>query len=351
MTDRLSNRRVSIRDVAQAAGVAVSTASCVLNERRDVPIRPSTRARVLEAAEALGYRPNGIARSLSRGKSTTIGLVLTTGDSSFVSDLIYGIQDICRRHTYRTLLVCTEGDPQRELAQIRLLLEHRVDGLIYYANPRSSLRGNVWMEEARREGVPCVVIQERAYAPPVDFVMSDDRQGTLEATRHLVSLGHTRIAYVPAGPGGSRLHDRVEGYRAGMDEAGLTTEVNPFEGPEAMNAEVLRPWLERTNPPTAFLAVHDMVAGRMIRAAADLGCRVPHDLAVVGFGDITVAELLGLTTIHQPARLMGQRAVERLLERIAEPERAVEGIIVPTHLTVRTSCGVRLANAELQRSE
>lgn len=351
MADRLSNRRVSIRDVARAAGVAVSTASCVLNERQDVPIRPSTRARVLGAAETLGYRPNGIARSLTQGRTTTIGFVLTTGDSSFVSDLIYGIQDICRRHSYRTLLVCTEGDPERELSQIRLLLEHRVDGLIYYANPRSFLQGGAWMQEARQEGVPCVVIQERAYPTPVDFVMSDDREGTLAATRHLLALGHTRVAYVPAGPEGSRVHDRVEGYRAAMEAAGWPPEVLPIADPEAMNAQVLQPWLERPDPPTAFLAIHDMVAGRMIRAAADLGRRVPDDLAVVGFGDITVAELLGLTTIHQPARLMGQRAAERLLERIADPEQTTKGIVVPTHLTVRTSCGARLADAKLQRSE
>lgn len=327
-------------DVAHAAGVSPATVSLVLNGRTHIALSPATRQRVREAAERLGYRPNLLARSLNRGRSQTIGVVLPSLASSYVARIAEGIQTEARVHDHRMLLAHTRHDEQIETQQLELLLQHKVEGVVLVTGETTlpGLAGRLAMLD--RAGVPCVVVDDRTHADRVDCVVSDDRLGAMLAVRHLIAGGHRRIAHLSAGTRTSTARDRLEGYKAALREAGLRFSRARVVGSSYLLGEsprALEEMLDSSEPPTALFAANDRRLAELMPLLKARGLRIPADLALVGYADYDFAGYLDLTSVDQDPTGLGRVALCRLLERIAEPRLGPKLFQLPVRLVPRGS--------------
>ncbi|WP_167758850.1 LacI family DNA-binding transcriptional regulator [Thermaerobacter sp. FW80] len=331
----------TIRDVAQRAGVSQSTVSRVINERGYVS--DQTRRRVLEAARALNFRPNFLARSLVQKSTRTLGLVIPDITNPFFPAIVRGVEDAAARAGYTVLLTHTDDDPHREAEAVVQLRERWVDGMIIAPQAYQTSH----LHDLVHSGVPTVFIDRVPPRLNVDAVSSDNEHGAWLAVRHLVELGHRCIAHV-AGPKTSpTAQARLRGYQRALAEAGISFKRDlVFEGGFRFEGGVYaaKQLLNRRPRPTAVFAANDLMALGVLHATTEAGVEVPHELAVVGFDDILPAVLVSppLTTVAQNSYDLGARAVELLLDRISGrwqgPGRHV---IVSPRLVVRGSCGGR----------
>jgi DNA-binding LacI/PurR family transcriptional regulator len=343
-------RRVTAKEVAKRAGVSLTTVSFVLSGQTERAISEETRERVLSTAVELGYRPNGLVRSLVRGKTLTIGVIVPRLDSSFHAAIVQGIQEVCIERDYRILLADSQHRFEREKKQVDLLLEHRVDGLISVAlaDDVSGSEEKDWLDKLVAEGIVMVVIDDHSCAEAVDCVVSDDFRGAQLAVNHLIQLGHRRIAHLSAGEGMSSARDRRAGYAAALQAAGIPIDTRLITGTSyfmtiAELTAAISEIFVVPERPTALFAVNDDMAAEAVIVARQFGLQVPADLAVVGYGNTEVGRHLGLTTIHQDPLEMGRRAALRLFSRLDEPDMEAECQVLPVHLIVRDSCGARQA--------
>ena len=336
------------QDVALAAGVSRATVSYVLNGRTDQSIPEETRRRVERAARDLAYRPNRLARSLQRGKTQTLGVMMPSLCQSFHAAIMQGVREVCFEQDYRILM----AQPEHEAADgdhvIRLMLEHQVDGLLCVAaeapENREQMRHVLFagLEQALAAHLSCVVVDDRSRADRVDCVATDDVQGARGAVEHLLGLGHRRIGHLSGGEAFTTARDRCLGYRQALASARVPVEEALISGvsfQEEDAADAMASLLSLSEPPTAVFAANDYLAAVGQQVAHSLGLLVPDDLALVGYGDIEMARFLGLTTVQQHPRRIGRAAAERLLERLRHPETAPQALIQPTDLVIRASCG------------
>ena len=332
--------RASMLDVARRAGFSRTTVSYVLNERKDVAIPEGTRSQILRVAREMGYRPNGIARSLVRNRTHTVGVILPSLDSSFHAEIVNGIQRECMRREYRLLLSYSSDDAEKEYEQARLLLEHRAEGVICVTSEHTCEHAEAWVSEVLDEGGACVLVDHRLPSLQVDCVLSDDASGTRQVMEHLLRLGHRRIAHLSGGPLASPSVERCLGYRAALEAAGIPVDERLIAG-HSFNDPCVDRWIEQFltsgERPTALFAANDDLAAEALLALERRGLRVPADIALAGYGDQRMAGYLRLTTVDQSPRDMGRRAAERLFHRIEEPGLPAEGIQTPTQLVVRES--------------
>jgi LacI family transcriptional regulator, galactose operon repressor len=328
----------NIREVAGRAGVSPTTVSHVVNATRFVS--HEIRARVMEAMTELGYHPNAVARSLRRGRTHTLGLVLPDSANPYFAELGRGIETAAFGRNYSVVLCNTEGEELRERVYVDLLTRRQVDGLLYV--PAGS-RVDV-LRDLLRQALPVVLVDRDLPGAPIDVVLSDKRGGAYLATRHLIALGHRRIGCI-GGPSSLLMSgQRLQGYRDALAEADLPIDeslvlrgdYHPQSGWAAARSLLASPV-----PPTAIFAANDLMAIGVLRAAGELGRRVPDDLAVVGFDDIELASYTTppLTTVSQSASEVGRAAVELLLQRLADPARPPVRRTLETRLVVRASCG------------
>ncbi len=306
---------VTIRDVARRAGVGVATVSRVLNGTGYV--KAETRERVLAAAAELGYVPSQLARGLVRRLSGTVGLVVPDITNPFFPLITRGVEDAASEAEYTVFLCNSDNDPALEANDVQKLRERRVDGVIFVGTTeRREL-----VDRLLADGIPVVVMDRQLDHTEVDTVLVDNLAGARAACRHLIELGHRRIAHAAGHQSTRTGQDRCQGYRVALEEAGLAYDPacvvwGDFTYESGYRAgQVL---LGRSPRPTAVFAGNDLIALGVIRAAEEAGLAVPDDLSVVGFDDIQMAALVrpGLTTVRQPAREMGRMAMVMLLERI-----------------------------------
>jgi DNA-binding LacI/PurR family transcriptional regulator len=312
--DRWASQRPTIVDVAALSGVSKSTVSNVL--RGAGRVSESTRARVLESMEALGYRPNSLARDLVRRRSRTIGVVLGDLANTFYADLVKLLELRISEAAYTTIVCNTDGRGELERARVEMLLERAVSGIVML---QFSGDGAV-LDELAAAGVPVVVVscwEERA-----DCVAVDDRAGMTAAVEHLYALGHRRIAHVT----GELVEESTRAARYAGYEA-------------AMRAHGLEPALLDGEPGdfTAFAAANDLIAVRLIDALEAAGRRVPDDVSVVGFDgtDLGAHSRIRLTTVAQPRG----RLIEDGLRLLAERMRGEDG--PPRHVRLQPELVVR----------
>lgn len=328
---------IKIRDIASHLGLSPATVSKALNNRSDVS--PETRARVLQAVRELDYHPNASARNLRRKRTSKLGFILPfpfSYISEYVAELLTGAVLAAEQHGYHLTLYTNSSDPISQL--MRICRAREVDGLLLRAT--EPIDETVALLNA--EQMPFVVLGRRINRPDVSYIAPDNIGGSLLLMRHLISLGHRRIGFTARPQLFDSNTDRLAGYRQALDEAGIpydpqlvvNTTVEPRSGYTAMNQ-----LLDLPNPPTALFAIHDLIAFDALQAIAERGLRVPQDIAVASFDGIqsTAITTPPLTTVRQPLPEMGQRAVEMLLERIADSARPPQQVIVPVHLIVRGS--------------
>jgi len=300
----------TIAQVAARAGVSTATVSRVLSGRSRG--RGETRARVLEAAAALDYRPSDVARSLQRQTTRTIGLLVTDIQNPYFPQLVRAVEDRAHESGYALLLGNGTDDPEREAAYLESLAARRVDGLLIGAS-RLTRRHAQALERLR---TPTVLVNCEVADGAWPAVMSDNHAGGLMAARHLLGLGHRRLALVTV-EGETAAHERTAGVRAALADAprGTTLRlVTSAAGAAAGEASARR--LVRRHPGvTGILCYNDALALGVLRGVRAAGRRVPDDVSVVGFDDIDLAAFAEppLTTVAQDIRGLGRWAVEHLL--------------------------------------
>jgi LacI family transcriptional regulator len=338
------HRPPTVADVAHRAHVSRATVSRVLNQYAH--IRPEVRARVQRAMQALGYRPDQVARSLARRETRTLGLVVADITNPFYAETARAILETAKANGYNIILCTTDNQPRVQEEYVEILRQRRVDGIIF----GSVFLADPVVEALVTSGYPCLMYNRRLQTRRGNFIVLDNARASRDLTRHLVGLGHRRIGFVSGLPNISTAADRLRGYRAALREAGLP--VNPdLIRPGAFHAgtahEAAQELLKRRERPTAIVASNDLMALGVIRAATDLEVRIPEDLAVVGFDDIEIAghPHIQLTTMAQQKAEMGRLAALGILEVIrggARLARApLQKILAPT-LVIRRTCGALL---------
>jgi LacI family transcriptional regulator len=326
----------TIREVAESAGVSYATVSHVINNTRLVS--QETRERVLAAMDALNYRPNALARSLRQGKTNTLGLVLPDSANPFFAEISRSIEDEAFKKGYSVFLCNTELDTERELFYVDVLSKKQVDGIVFVAagDQADSLDFLV------RRNMPVVMIDRDVPNVEVDAVLTDNKLGGYLATRHLLELGHRRIACI-AGPSTiTPSAERIIGYRKALEEAGISYDESliirgDYHAQSGM--EITHSILKMDPRPTAIFCLNDLMALGALRAAAEAGCSVPQDLAIVGYDDLELAHFTNppLTTIAQPKKEVGAQAISLLVDRISRKSRPPSRLVLPPELIVRRS--------------
>lgn len=332
--------RVRNLDVAREAGVSPTTVSLVLNNRTQVALAPSTRQRVAEVAARMGYRPNHLARSLLTGRTQTLGVIIPSLASSFVARIVEGIQLEAGTRDQRILLSDTRHNPQTEGAQLELLLQHAVDGVLLVTGESTLHCLPERVRRLRSAEIPCVVIDDRSRAAQADCVVSNDRAGAELAVQHLIELGHRRIGHIAAGAATSTARDRLAGYRQALRRAGLPGRPEWVAG-NSFNPDGAKDALENLmslpEPPTAVFAANDRLWAEATVAVQPAVRRRLQKLAVVGYANYDFAAYLGISSVDQSPCELGKAALRRLLDRIATPSLPPSCIELPVQLVIRGS--------------
>ena len=330
----MSSSRPTIRDVARQAGVSHQTVSRVINGSEDV--LPETRAIVEATIERMGYRPSAIARSMARGQTHTLACISPNLTDYTFASVIEGAETEARQHGY-FLLSSSAADPNAFRALVDELVGHsRVDGLIVI-NPYADERF-----EYIPQNFPLVFVGARSHDSNICSVSLDDEKVAYEATRHLLSLGHTRIALVTGPMEEDCSQDRAEGYARALREAGLPVDQSMIvEGDWSATSgqDALLSFAEQGRVPTAIFAQNDRMAMGVMHAARDMGINVPTQLAVIGVDDMPLASYFDppLTTMRQDMPQIGQKATRMLMDILQKKNNAPRQLKLPAQLIVRQS--------------
>ncbi|PRX47515.1 LacI family transcriptional regulator [Prauserella shujinwangii] len=330
--------RPTQRDIAELAGVSITTVSHVVNGTRAVA--PETRTAVLRAIEQTGYTGDAIARSLVTGGTRTIGVAISLLANPYFAALMQAIEREAAAAGYTVLLADTHDTAETEQATVRALRARRVEGVLLTPSPGD---GPV-INEMVSLGMPAVLVDRVSTRTDIDQVGAENIQATSALTAHLAARGHRRIGLVSGAPRLTTSEERTLGYRLGLGRAGLpwNPDLVACGHSEAEHgSRALGSLLDLPDPPTAVVVGNDAMMVGVLHEARRRGFRVGSDLAVAGYDDVEWADLVDppLTTMAQPIAEIGRQAVRLLLARINDPERKPETIRLPPTLCHRQSCG------------
>jgi DNA-binding LacI/PurR family transcriptional regulator len=336
-TQRAPAGQARIADVAARAGVGVATVSRVINGH--VGVRSTTRDRVVEAIEALNYRPSSLARSLSLRRTMVVAALLHWFTNPSAVQRVRGIVDGLNSSNYDLMVFDIESEDRQRRAFELFDRGDRADGLLVV----STLPPALEVERLHAADIPCVLID--AVHPSFPSIAVDDVAGGELATRHLVQLGHRRVALIGDPPPEFRFdwsRDRTRGYQRALAAAGIEVREDYVrEGtrlPHVARAVAIE-LLSLPERPTAVFAASDTQAIGVLEAARALGIAVPAELSVIGFDDIEVAGYVGLTTVRQPLVESGRRGARLLLEVLAVRPKSPLRELLPLELVVRSTTG------------
>ena len=325
----------TLRDVAKLAEVHPGTVSRALNPETRRMVNEETAQRVIEAAAQLGYRPNPIARGLKTNRSHTIGVLVPDLTNPLFPPIVRGIQDKLEQAGYTPLIANTDNDPDRERNDFEAMRARQVDGVI----TATARFDHGVLDEMAADGLPIVLVNRRLEDGPLSSATADDHEGARLAVKHLIDLGHTRIAHLGGPQEVSTGRLRLEGYLDGMTDAGLAP------GPVLCGAAFTEPEGARLagelvdEGATAIVAGNDLMALGCYDVLAERGLRCPEDISIVGFNDMPFSERFNppLTTIRIPHYEIGASAADLLLERLQDAEAPARHIVLAPELVVRSS--------------
>lgn len=328
----------TIRNVAEKAGVSITTVSHVINGTRYVS--DELIQRVHAAMDELNYRPNVLARGLRRGDTRTIGLVVPDNSNPFFAEVARVIEDVGFKNGYSVILCNSDDDLSKEAAYLNVLIAKQVDGVIFIA------AGSEYehLLELTGRNIPVVVVDREIEHALADIILVDNELGGYEAAKYLVDLGHKKIACITGPSEVTPSAGRVQGYRRALEEAGIPLRQDyvtagdfHFQGGEAAMVRLL----ELEDPPTAVFACNDWMAVGTFRAVRKAGKQIPKDVSIVGFDDIQLASVVNptLTTIAQPISDMATMAAELLITRMQNSQEIpTQRTLLNPILRIRESC-------------
>jgi LacI family transcriptional regulator len=339
------SQEVRVKDVARRAGVSAATVSNALSGSR--PVAEATRQRIVAAAEALNYRPNLVARGLRRQETRTIAVLVADIANPYYPVVARAIHDRTDPEGYVSFIGNTDGDPDAEVRVLEEMRARSVDGVIMGTMALSAER----IRSVLGPDMPLVLMTGETLDPlesgasglRVDLVGSDDAIGITEGVKHLREKGVRDLGFI-GGPAGSVPGTRrLESFRVAMAESDTTVRSEWLAAAPGYTVEAgyeaADRLLTRSARPAAVMCANDLIAIGVLEAARDRGLSVPEDLRVIGFDDIETARLVTprLTTILNPATLVGTTCADALLRRIEHPDSVFEQVALPTHLVIRGS--------------
>lgn len=308
----------TIREVAKKAGVSVTTVSHVVNQTRFVA--EETEKRVVAAMQQLNYRPNTLARSLRRGETHTIGLIIPDSANPYFAEVARAMEEQAFRAAYSTILCNSGNNLEKEKRYTEVLINKQVDGIIFMACGNDILS----LQELIERRTPAIIVDRLLDQIELDSVVSDNFQGGYLATNHLISTGHHRIAIIRGPSNVTPSAKRFDGYLKALEENGIPA--NPswiksgdFHPPSGYHATV--ELLSLAERPDAIFACNDLMAIGALRAAYEANLKVPADLSIIGYDNIELASFTqpALSTIAQPIDNLAERTIHLLLNKISNP--------------------------------
>ena len=328
--------RVNMREVAQRAGVAMSSVSRVLSDHPDVS--SSMRARVMAAVEELGYQPDLLAQSLRRQETKTIGFAIVDISNQLFAEIVAAAETRFREAGYSLLLTNSEGRPELDAAHIRLLAQRRVDGIILSV---SNERDELMLRALARLDSPVVVLDRNVDVGRSLHVYTDHQPGMRNAVNHLLDLGHRRIAMINGQPL-RPVNERRAALEACYAERGLEKTYRLLEGTLSVEygSRATSQLLSQPDPPTAIIAGGNQLMLGALKVLHARGIRLGEKVSFVGCDDIPISELYDppISVVRRDNAAIGRCAAELMLEALRDPEYRAD-MVLPTEFVARPSCG------------
>lgn len=331
--------KATIYDVAKEAGVSIATVSHVINGKGK--ISNERREEIRRIMVRMGYKPSMIASALTGKKTYALGLLVPDISNPFFAEIARAVEDEGQRHGYSVFICSTDNKDEKVEHYAALLKQKNVDGVII----GTGIKELSALDPLLHGGVPVAFLSREFPSVDVPSVVVDDYAGGAAAAEHLIALGHRNLAVLAEEESVSSSRERVRGFRQTLVAAGIDLDpasVRSSGMKESMSRalELLR----RDDRPTAIFCCNDMLAIGAIRAAKELGLRIPRDCSIIGFDDTVLASVTDppLTTVAQPIEQMGQTAVRLVVRIIEQPSEHPERIVLPPALTTRQSSGALL---------
>jgi LacI family transcriptional regulator len=335
---RTTNSMANMKQVAKIAGVSLGTVSHVLNG--SATVREPLRRRVLEAVESVGYQPSQLARGLRRDKTNIIGMIIPDVTNPFFPAVVRGAEDVAFHSGYRLVLCNTDNNHTKELVHLNELRTFLPAGLVVIPSNFSDLTAQA--TSYRKSGTAVVCVDRLPPSWKGDSVTVAQQEGGRRATEYLIRLGHQQIATITGPLHLTNAEQRLAGYKLALEQAGLSfspeyVQESTFDRQGGYSkTQILLRLVPR---PTAIFAGNDMIALGVLQAIREFGLRCPDDISIIGFDNLEFCELTDppLSSVHQSGYQLGSRAVELLLQRVAQKDVPEQHVILETELRVRQS--------------
>jgi LacI family transcriptional regulator len=334
---------ITIKDIATALNLSVSTVSKALRDSYE--ISENTKKLVNKYALEHNYRPNPIAQSLKQGHSKSIGIVVSTIENQFFSQVINGIESVAYEAGFNVIITQTHESYDLEVKNVGHLTHHSIDGLLISLSTET--KDIEHLQKLHRQGLPIVFFDRITDEIDTHKVIADNFKGGYDATRHLLDAGYKHIAHITSPPNISITKERFAGYKKALEEAGIGISEEiikhcPHGGRDVGEIEnALTELLSLKNKPDAIFTTSDRITTTTLFLLHKLKIKIPQEIALIGYTNTTLADLLNpsLSSVYQPGFEMGQRATQKLLELILakRPVHEFETLVLPTQLVTRDS--------------
>jgi DNA-binding LacI/PurR family transcriptional regulator len=333
---RQTKVKITIYDVAERAGVSISTVSKVMNDQQ---VGKKSKQKVLSAMEELNYKPSVLASALTGKRTSTIGFLLPDIANPFVAEIARQVEDRAHEQGYNLVICSTDLKSEKEERYVSLLRQKSVDGFIF----AGGFRNKIVVEELLRDDVPIIFLAAESHPNlSVNTVTVDNYVGGYEIASHLISLAHTRIAVIAEDATSSRA--RIRGYKQALEDHGIEIQedlirISNSSVEHAIN--LAKELLDIPNPPTAIIGSNDLLAIGALIGAREKNLTIPNDISITGFDNTLLSKSSDptLTTVDQPTQSMCSQAVDILIEEIEGKRKDRQKILVLPKLIIRKSTG------------
>jgi DNA-binding LacI/PurR family transcriptional regulator len=329
-----------MRQIAERADVSIGTVSHVINGT--AVVRARLRERVLEAIRSLGYQPSALARGLRRNRTNILGMVIPDITNPFFPSVVRGVEDMAYKRSFRVILCNADNDPSKEASYVQELRSYHIAGLLIIPSVGVDIASH--LEAYTSAAIPVVCIDRVPEGWEGDAVLVANVDGAYQATRHLIQMGHERLAVITGPLKLTNASDRLKGFTRALNEASLSVEPEfvqeaQFDTPSGYQAALRL--LKMLPRPTAIFAGNDLIAFGVLQAARELGLRCPADVSIAGFDSLEFTKFTdpSLTSVYQPGYQLGATAARVLLQRIDGMKSAPKKILLETELNRRNSVG------------